>query len=122
MFSSPRATSPSASPSTLPCSADSTAAISLRFASTSSRIRNITSARRERFVARHDGNAALATATAASTSATDARSTDPACSPVAGFHTTPARPDVPGTTLPSTQWLILFIFVLLRPGTATGRA
>ena len=40
-------------------------AISLRLASTSSRMWNITSARRERLVARQAGNAALATATAA---------------------------------------------------------
>ena len=53
MFSSPRATSPSASPSTLPCSAVSSDAISLRLASTSSRRWNITSLRRDSDVARH---------------------------------------------------------------------
>ena len=68
-FSRPRATSPRASDSTLPCSAVTSDAISLRLASTSSRRRNITSARRDRPVARHSGRAALAAATAASTSA-----------------------------------------------------
>ncbi len=79
MFSRPRATSPSASPSTLPCSLLMSEAISLRLASTSSRMWNMTSARRDRFVARHAGNAALATATAASTSAADAKSTAACC-------------------------------------------
>ena len=85
MFSRPRATSPIASVRTLPCSAVSSVAISLRFASTSSRRRNITSARRDNDVARHSGNAAFAAATAAPTSSTVARSTAPDCSPVAGL-------------------------------------
>jgi hypothetical protein len=103
MFSKPRATSPRASPSTLPCSLVSNVAISLRFASTSSRMWNMTSARRERFVPRQAGNAALATATAASTSATEARSTEACCCPVAGSKTTPDRPELPSTTFPSIQ-------------------
>ena len=70
-------------------------AISLRLASTSSRMWNITSARRDRLVARHAGNAALAEATAASTSAAEARSTAEAWFPVAGSQTTPDRPEVP---------------------------
>ena len=85
MFSSPLATSPIASESTLPCSAVSNEAISLRLASTSSRMRNRISARRDRLVDRHAGKAALAAATAASTSSADARSTAPDCSPVAGL-------------------------------------
>ena len=103
MFSSPRDTSPRASDSTLPCSDVSSEAISLRFAATSSRIWNRISARRDRLVARQFGKAALAAATAASTSATLAKSTVAACSPVAGLYTVPDRPDVPGTTLPSIQ-------------------
>ncbi len=103
MFSNPRATSPSASPSTLPCSAETNEAISLRLASISSRRWNITSARRERLVDRHEENADLATATAEETSAAEARSTEEACSPVAGFQTTPDRPETPGKTRPSTQ-------------------
>ncbi len=64
---------------------------------------NITSARRPRPVARHSGNAAAAAATAASTSATLAKSTLAACSPVAGLYTVPERPDVPSRTPPSIQ-------------------
>ena len=103
MFSRPRATSPSASDSTLPCSAETSEAISLRLASTSSRMWNMTSARRPRLVARHSGNAALAAATPASTSATVAKSTLATCSPVAGLKTVPDRPDVPSTVAPSIQ-------------------
>src|SRR5262245_28421172 len=108
-FSRPRATSPRASDITLPCSAVSSEAISLRLASINSRMWNITSARRPRPVARQAGSAALAAATAASTSATLAKSTLAACSPVAGLNTGPERPDVPSTTAPSIQCEILFI-------------
>ena len=112
-FSRPRATSPSASESTLPCSAVSSDAISLRFASMSSRRWNRTSARRDRFVARQAGKAPRATSTAASTSAADAKSTSACCVPVAGFHTGPVRPDVPSTIRPSIQWLMRFKVRLL---------
>ncbi len=85
MFSMPRASSPAASLGTLPCSIETSSAISSRWATTSSRNVNITSARRESDVARQAGKAALAAATAASTSATDARPTSACCSPVAGL-------------------------------------
>src|SRR4051794_26150576 len=115
-FSRPRATSPSASDSTLPCSAVTSEAISLRLASISSRRWNMPSARRPRPVARQPGAAALAAATAASTSATLAKSTLAACSPVAGLNTGPDRPDVPSTTAPSIQCEILFIVRVLSGG------
>ncbi len=83
-FSSPRAISPRASDGTLPCSAVSSAAISLRCVSTPFRMRNMTSVRFEIEVARQAGNAAFAAATAASTSATEAKSTCLVSSPVAG--------------------------------------
>src|SRR4051794_35633391 len=109
MFSRPRATSPRASESTLPCSAVTREAISLRLASTSSRRWNITSARRPSPVARHPALAARAAATAASTSATLAKSTLAVCSPVAGLNTTPDRSDAPSTTVPSIQCPTRFI-------------
>src|SRR6188472_1946110 len=111
MFSMPRATSPRASLSTLPCSAVSSEAISLRFAATSSRTWNRISARRDRLVERHSTDAALADATAVSTSSALAKSTSAACSPVAGLNTTPERPDVPATTLPSIQWEMRVLIV-----------
>ena len=104
MFSRPRATSPIASDTTLPCSAVSMVAISLRFASTSSRMRNMISARFDRLVERQVTDAAFADATAASTSSSDARSTMPDCSPSAGLNTGAVRPDVDSTTRPSIQW------------------
>jgi hypothetical protein len=103
MFSSPRATSPIASDSTLPCSAVIREAISLRLASISSRRRNITSARFDRLAPRHAGKAAFAAATAASTSATDASPTSLDCSPLAGLNTGDVRSEVDSTTLPSIQ-------------------
>ena len=109
MFSRPRATSPRASERTLPCSAVSNEAISLRLASTSSRMWNITSARRPSPVARHAGKAAAAAATAASTSATLAKSTLAACSPVAGLNTVPLRPEAPSTMAPSIQCEMRFM-------------
>ena len=83
-FSRPRAISPSASEGTLPCSAVRCAASSLRFASTRFRILNMMSVRFESEVARQPGKAALAAATAAPTSSTEARSTCFARRPVAG--------------------------------------
>jgi hypothetical protein len=116
-FSSPRATSPRASDSTLPCSAVRWAAISLRLASTSSRKWNMTSDRRLSDVARQSWAACVATATAPSTSSTDAKSTSACCSPVAGFHTGPVRPEVPGTTAPLIQCEMRFI----RPSLLVSR-
>jgi hypothetical protein len=83
--SRPRATSPIASDNTFPCSAVRIRAMSSRCWSNSDRIRNMMSARFERDVARHAGNAALAVATASPTSSTDAKSTAPVCRPVAGL-------------------------------------
>ena len=83
-FSRPRAISPRASDGTLPCSAVSSAAMSVRCASTRFRILNMMSVRLESEVARHAGKAALAAATAASTSAPDAKSTCFVRRPVAG--------------------------------------
>ena len=57
--SSPRATSPIASESTLPCSAVSSFAMSSRCTWTSSRIRKNNSVRRDSDIARHAGNALL---------------------------------------------------------------
>ncbi len=48
-------------------------------------------------VERQAGNAALAVATAASSSSCEAKSTHFACTPVAGLNTGPWRPDVPWT-------------------------
>ena len=109
MFSSPRATSPIASDRTLPCSTLKTDASSLRFASTSSRILNMISARRDRLVARQSGNAVAAAATARSTSDTAAKSTSACCCPVAGSKTLPVRPDSPATNRPSIQCEMRFI-------------
>ena len=82
--SRPRATSPIASESTLPCSAVRTRARSSRRAWKSSRIAKNSSARFASDVVRHDSNASAAFATTASTSALDARSTAPVCTPRAG--------------------------------------
>src|SRR5579885_658862 len=104
--SSPRVTSPSASGSTLPCSAVRMRAISSRRSCTSSRMRKKSSARRASESDRHAGNAAFAAWTAASTSSTEAKSTAPVCSPVAGLNTGPVRPDSPARREPPIQWLM----------------
>jgi hypothetical protein len=85
------------------------------------------SLRRDSDVARHAGKAALAAPTAASTSSTEARSTSACCSPVAGFHTGPVRPDVPATVWPPIQWLMRLMVTslarfALRSGTGRGPA
>ena len=67
--SRPLVTSPAASDSTLPCSALITAASSGRRDRSSSRNANITADRRTSEVPRQPGRAAVAAATAASTSA-----------------------------------------------------
>jgi hypothetical protein len=54
-------------------------------------------------VALHAGNAALAIATTASTSLTEAKSTSADCVPVAGLNTFPTFPDVPATIDPFIQ-------------------
>ena len=104
--SSPRVTSPIASDSTLPCSAVRIFAISSRRSWTSSRIANRISARFAIESARHAGNAAFAAWTARSTSSTVAKSTAPACWPVAGLNTGPLRPEAPAYGAPEIQWLI----------------
>ena len=93
--SSPRATSPSASEVTLPCSSVSSRARSARWSSKSRWMRKKSSARRESESARHAGNAAFAAWTARSTSSADAKSTAPVCAPVAGLNTGPVRPGLP---------------------------
>jgi hypothetical protein len=79
MFSRPRATSPIASLWTLPCSAVIFAASSLAFCFTRFRRLNIASVRLATLEERHSWNAAFATATAASSSSTEARATAPVC-------------------------------------------
>ena len=83
--SSPRATSPIASESTLPCSAVSSRARSSRCAWKSSRMRKKSSARRDSESARQAGNASFAVWTARSISSAVAKSTAPVWTPVAGL-------------------------------------
>ena len=104
--SRPRATSPIASESTLPCSAVRIRATSSRRSCSSSRIRNISSARFAIDIARQAGKAALAAWTAASISSGEARSTSPVWRPMAGLKTGPLRPDVPATRSPPIQWVM----------------
>ena len=106
MFSSPRATSPIASDSTLPCCSVMSRAMSLRCSCIASRIRNKMSARLDNDVRRQPANASFAVATAASTSSALAKSTSCVCAPVAGLKTGPVRPDSPATDFPPTQWLM----------------
>jgi len=82
--SRPRVTSPSASESTLPCSAVIAAATSSLRASSSSRKRNSTRERTDSEVRPHASAAEAALATAWSTVATSAKSTFPVTWPVAG--------------------------------------
>jgi hypothetical protein len=101
--SSPRATSPSASEVTLPCSRVRKRAMSARCSSTSWRILKKSSARRASETCRHVLNVSFEFWTAASISSTVAKSTAPDCSPVAGFQTGPPRPEVPFTVFPPIQ-------------------
>src|SRR5262245_25034128 len=87
----PRWTSPIASRNTLPCSSLITVASAFWLRSTSSRNRVRTRARRTGGVVRHVGNAAVAAATAASTSAVFANGTTRTTLPVAGLVTSPNR-------------------------------
>ena len=107
--SSPRATSPAASLFTLPCSLTIRSAKSLEWATSSSRNANKAAVRLASDVARHPGKAAFAAATAASTSSTDAKSTSPLCTPVAGLKTFPRRSASPTKGLPSIQCVIRFM-------------
>ncbi len=97
MFSIPRATSPRASSRTLPCSAVSLCAISSELSTTRLRKASSNLVRRARETPPHSSNAAFAEATAASTSAAEARATFAVCSPVAGSNTGPVSPDDPVT-------------------------
>ena len=99
----PRATSPRASLRTLPCSAVINSASSPARASSSSRNRNNTRARRASEVSRQAGNAALAAATAASTSAGAANDSRAVAAPVAGSVTSDDRPLPPSYSPPATQ-------------------
>ena len=84
-FSRPRATSPAASESTLPCSLVTIAASSgVRCLSSWRRLKK-TSARLVRLVLRHAGSAACAAAMACSTVATEAIPSSCCTSPVAGL-------------------------------------
>ncbi len=105
-FSTPRATSPSASVITFPCSEVIDAARSARRASSAARARNMISERRDRESARHCGKASDAASTARSTSPGEARSTSACCRPLAGSKTGPLRPESPGTMRPPIQWLM----------------
>ena len=98
--SRPRCTSPSASDSTLPCSAVMIAESSVRSRSSSSFSLNMTRARRSGGVAAQAGHAAAAAATALLTSAASASATRAMTSPAAGLNTSPNLPLVPATGLP----------------------
>ena len=94
--SMPRATSPRASSSTLPCSAVISRARSSRWRSASSRKANRMRVRAVSEVSRQPGHAAsTAPATARSTSASEARTTPPVCSPDAGSNTGAVRGSPP---------------------------
>ena len=83
-FSIPRATSPLASSSTLPCSRVTAAASSSRLALSSSRSAKSRPARRVSEDEPHSRDASTAEATTTSTSAGDARATSAVCTPRAG--------------------------------------
>ena len=100
----PRATSPRASASTLPCSAVMSSASSSARALSSSRKRNRIWVRRASDVSRQPGNAAFAAATAASTSAGAANASRAVIAPVAGSVTSENRTPVPSWFAPATQW------------------
>ena len=86
-FSSPRAISPAASPSTLPCSLVTIAESSGVRSFSSWRRRKNTSARLVRLVDRQPGSAAFAAAIACSTVCTEAMLSSCCTSPVAGLKT-----------------------------------
>ena len=107
--SSPRATSPSASECTLPCSETMSAASSSLCWFSSSRNANSTVVRLATDAARQPGNAAAAAATASSTSFTAAKSTDPVTAPVAGSCRSPWRAAAPSHARPSIQWVTCLV-------------
>ena len=91
----PRVTSPSASLRTLPCSSVMSAATFSLLALSSSRKAKRICVRLVSEASRHAGNAALATATASSRAAREAKSTFLVTWPVAGSKTSPVRSGVP---------------------------
>src|SRR6202035_4916438 len=101
--SRPRAISPSASLRTLPCSDVMIAASSPRRRSSAVRKSNKTRARRDSVDVRQECQAALAAATAVSTSAAEAKSTCPVTVPRAGSKTSPWRCAAPVHGLPPIQ-------------------
>ena len=94
--SSPRVTSPSASESTLPCSAVSSFATSSRRSSHELADREEELGRFASDTARHARNASFAACTAWSTSSTVAKSSAPVWRPVAGLNTGPAAARLAG--------------------------
>ena len=100
----PRATSPLASESTLPCSLVMIAASSPLRAFSSSRNAKRTWVRLASEVSRQPGNAAAAPATIAFTSSSDAMASWALTSPVAGLVTSLKRPPVPSYVAPFSQW------------------
>ena len=99
----PRLTSPSASDSTLPCSAVMIAASSSLRAFSSSRKANRIWVRRASEVSRHVGNASRRPATTASTSVSEASASWAVTSPVAGLVTSENRVEVPSKISPFRQ-------------------
>ena len=91
----PRAISPRASESTLPCSEVMISASSPRREFSSSRNANSTCVRRAREVRPHSSAAASAAAMTASASPAEASATWPETRPVAGLVTSAKRPLVP---------------------------
>ena len=100
----PRATSPAASESTLPCSAVMIAASSPARSLSSSRKRKTTWVRAATEVAAQPGAAAAALAMTRSASAVEARATRPVTSPVAGLVTSAVRSEEPAKAALSSQW------------------
>ena len=101
-MSMPRVTSPWASLNTLPCSEVIIAARVSRCSFSRPRKALSTRARRSGGVSAHPGTAALAEATAAATSSTEASATWRETAPVAGLNTGWRRPLVPAARRPST--------------------
>ena len=116
----PRLTSPSASDSTLPCSAVMIAASSDLRAFSSSRNANRIWVRLASEVSRHSGKAAAAAATTALTSSSQARASWAVTSPVAGLVTSENRPPVPSKVAPFFQWcsvvamIVSFSYALIK--------
>src|SRR6478735_1283152 len=104
--SRPRVTSPSASESTLPCSAVMSAATSSLRSLSSSRKAKSTPARLASEASAHSSHAEAADVTTSSTSEAEARSSTPDCSPVAGLKTGDVRSAVPVHGWPAMRWVM----------------